>query len=406
MILRNSFWLLVLIVVSCADLPDPPNTVILISIDGLRADHITPENTPHLHGLAGKGVHAEYLEPVFPSKTFPNHYSIITGLYPANHGIINNSMYDAELGTFRIGDRNAIKKSEWWGGEPLWITVQKHGHTSATYFWVGSDVDSIQGTQPTYWMEYDHDLPHDVRIDSVMAAVKRTPRPALITTYFSTVDTQGHRSGPKGNETREALKEVDQQIGNLLARLRDAGLYEDLNFVVLGDHGMAETSSERVEFVDDFIDLDDVYMIGGLDALAFFNLKDPTQLDTLLSALNQMQYASWFTRDNIPANWHYSGNERIPDLIGVANEGWQMSSEELFERNPDYYSGGTHGYDPALPSMHSAFVAHGPQFKRGLMVEGFSLIHVYELLCAAIGIEPAPNDGSLEEVKHLLKTIP
>lgn len=414
MIPRNSFWLIALFLISGANHPDvlkqgtdeEPRTVILISIDGLRADYITPEDTPHLYELAGKGVHAEYLEPVFPSKTFPNHYSIITGLYPANHGIINNSMYDSGLGSFRISDRDAITKSAWWGGEPLWITVQKHGHTSATYFWVGSDADSIQGTQPTYWMEYDHDLPHDVRIDSVMAAVTRTPRPALITTYFSTVDTQGHRTGPNSSELRETLKEVDQQIGNLLARLQDAGLYENINIVVLGDHGMAETSSERVELVDDYINLDDVYMIGGLDALGFFNLKDPTQLDTLLSALNQMSHARWFTRDNIPAKWHYSGNDRIPDLIGIADEGWQMSSTQLFERNPGYYSGGTHGYDPALPSMHAAFIAHGPQFKQNLSVDGFSLVHVYELLCAVIGIESAPNDGNLEEVKHLLRQSP
>ncbi len=410
--LLNLLCLLAFFVISGANPLDPirhgsdekPQTVILISIDGLRADYISPEDTPHLYELASNGVHAAYLEPVFPSKTFPNHYSIITGLYPANHGIVNNSMFDPELGSFRIRDREAITKSEWWGGEPLWVTVQKHGHTSATYFWVGSDADSIQGMKPTYWMEYDHDLAHETRIDSVMESVNRSPRPALITTYFSTVDTQGHQTGPHSQETREVMKEVDQQIGNLIARLQEAGLYEDLNLVVLGDHGMAETSSERVEMVDDYINLDDVYTIGGLDALGFFNLKDSTQLDTLFNTLKQMNYVDWYTRDNLPAKWHYRDNERIPDLIGLAKEGWQMSNRQLFERNPDYYSGGTHGYDPSLPSMHAAFIAHGPQFKNKFKADGFSLIHIYELLCAVIGIEPAPNDGSLGEVKHLLKT--
>ena len=382
------------------------HTVILISIDGFRADYLTQEDSPHLLELANQGVHAEYLEPVFPSKTFPNHYSIITGLYPANHGIISNSMYDPELGVFRLSDREAISKSQWWGGEPLWVTVEKQGHVSATYFWPGSDADSIQGVQPTYWMEYDHDLPHDVRIDSVMAAVTRTPRPALITTYFSTVDTQGHRFGPHSDETRAALREVDLHIGNLITRLRDAELYEEVNLVVLGDHGMAETSSERVELVDDYINLDDVHRVGGLDALGFFNLKDSTQLNSLLNDLNQMEHVNWFTSETLPTKWHYTGNKRIPDLIGVANEGWQMSSKRLFERNPDYYSGGTHGYAPSLPSMHAAFIAHGPQFKQNLKVDGFSLIHVYELLCATLNLEPAKNDGNLTEVIHLLKTTP
>ncbi len=411
MTLRNSFWLIVLLVFSGATHPDfleygpdeEPGTVILISIDGFQADYLTPEHTPNLYQLANAGVHAAYLEPVFPSKTFPNHYSIITGLYPANHGIINNSMYDPELGTFRLSDREALVKSGWWGGEPLWVTVQKHGHVSATYFWPGSEADSIQGMQPTYWMAYDHSMPHTARIDSVMTAIIRTPRPALITTYFSTVDTQGHRFGPNSEETRNAMSEVDEQIGDLLKRLKEADVYEEINIVILGDHGMAETSSERVVFVDDYIDLDQVYQIGGLDALAFFNLKDSTQLNTLYRALNPMPHVRWFTQESLPETWYYSGNERIPDLIGLADEGWQVSSRRLFDRNPDYYSGGTHGYDPALPSMHAAFLAHGPQFRQNLKVDGFSLIHVYELLCAVIGIAPAQNDGNLDEVRHLLK---
>ena len=412
--LQISVWLVTLLFSACVSIrqdsvqtsDEESRTVILISVDGLGADYLSPEDTPNILALADQGVRAKYLEPVFPSKTFPNHYSMITGLYPANHGIINNSMYDPELGTFRLSDREVLSKSQWWGGEPLWVTVEKQGRTSATYFWPGSDADSIQGMQPTYWMEYDHDLPHDTRIDSVMAAVMRTPRPALITTYFSTVDTQGHRFGPHSQETRDALREVDSHIGNLVARLRDAELYEDINIVVLGDHGMAETSSERVELVDEYIDLDDVYRIGGLDALGFFNAKDTTRLNTLLNGLNRMEHVTWYTSESLPEEWYYTGNKRIPDLIGVANEGWQMSSKELFERNPDYYSGGTHGYNPTLASMHAAFIAYGPQFKQGAVVEGFSLVHIYELLCAVLNLEPAPNDGDLAEVGHLLKGVP
>jgi len=383
---------------------DDPPTVILISIDGLRADYLNRVDTPNLLEIAKEGILADYLEPVFPSKTFPNHYSIITGLYPANHGIVSNSIYDPEIGLFRLSDREMIAKSEWWGGEPLWVTVQKQGRTSATYFWPGSDTDSIQGMQPTYRMEYDDDLPHSVRIDSVMAAVKRTPRPALITTYFSVVDTWGHRSGPHSNETRAALQEVDSHIANLVHRLRDEGIYEGLNLVVLGDHGMAKTSKDQVEFIDDYISMDDVFRVGGLDALGFFNLKDSTQQDSLLRRLNEMKHIDWYTQESLPGKWHYFENDRIPDIIGLAEEGWLMSTRELYDRNPDYYSGGTHGYDPGLPSMHAAFIARGPQFRQNVEVEGFSLIHIYELLCAALNLEPAQNDGNLDQVAHLLKT--
>ena len=407
--ITNILWLIPLIIIlGCTGTQshNPPHTVILVSIDGLRPDYISPENTPHIADLATQGVHAKYMEPVFPSKTFPNHYSIITGLYPANHGIINNSMYDSTLGYFRLSDREVISKSGWWGGEPLWITVQKHGYTSATYFWPGSDTDSIQGLQPTFRMEYDDDLEHSIRIDSVMAAVMRHPRPALITTYFSVVDTEGHRSGPKSEKTQDAMKDVDEHIGMLITRLKEEGVYDDINLVILGDHGMAETSKERVEIVDEYINLDDVYMIGGLDALAFFNLKDSTQSDSLLGALERMEHVRWYTSDNLPERYRYTNNERIPDIIGVADEGWQMASRERYDYNPDYYSGGTHGYDPILPSMHTAFMAHGPRFKQNSRPEGFSLIHVYELLCAVLAIPPAANDGNLDEVKDMLRDHP
>ena len=402
-------WFIALMTVSGSSdhqMIDDPPTVILISVDGLRASYLNETDSPHILELAHNGVIAKYLEPVFPSKTFPNHYSIITGLYPAKHGIISNSIYDPEIGLFRISDREMIAKSEWWGGEPLWITAQKQGRTSATYFWPGSDTDSIQGMQPTYRMDYDHDLPHTVRIDSVMSAVTRSPRPALITTYFSTVDTQGHIAGPYAEETRAALKDVDDHIGTLVSRLKDEGVFEDVNLVILGDHGMAATSKERVEFVDDYIDTDDVYRIGGFDALGFLNLKDPLQKGNLLERLNEMKHVQWYASEDLPAKWHYTGNHRIPDIIGLADEGWQMSTRELYDRNPDYYSGGTHGFDPSLESMHAAFVAHGPEFVQNSTVDGFSLIHIYELLCAALNLQPAENDGNLQVVQHLLRLSP
>ncbi len=380
-----------------------PRAVILVSIDGLHPDYLDSLYTPNLLELAANGVHPAYMEPVFPSKTFPNHYSLITGLYPANHGIVNNSMYDPDLRlSFRISNREAVSDHIWWKGEPLWVTVQKQNRTSATYFWPGSEA-LIHGQRPTYWIEYDSSLPHGARIDSAMVAITRSPRPALVTAYFSAVDSRGHDFGPYAPETREALREIDGQIGNLIARLREEGLEDEVNVVVVGDHGMAATSSERVMLLDDYIDLEEVY-ITDLGPLGLLNVKDSARLESLLADLKKMPHARWFKRDQLPAELHYSGNTRISDLVGIADEGWQMASKSRFESNPDYYSGGNHGYEPWHPSMHTVFIAHGPQFKQGLQSDGFSLIHVYELLCAVLDVEPAENDGNLDEVVHFLQT--
>ncbi|MDE2826110.1 MAG: ectonucleotide pyrophosphatase/phosphodiesterase [Bacteroidota bacterium] len=382
---------------------DTERAVILISIDGLHPDYLDTLYTPNLLEIAAKGVHPAYMEPVFPTKTFPNHYSLITGLYPANHGIVNNSMYDPDLGRFfRLSDREAISDQRWWKGEPLWNTIQKQNRTSATYFWPGSEAP-IQGMRPTYWMKYDASLPHRARIDSAMAAITRSPRPALVTIYFSAVDSRGHEFGPDAPETREALQEIDGQIGNLIARLREEGLEDEVNIVVVGDHGMAATSSEEVMLVDDYIDLEEVY-ITDLGPIGLINVKDSARLESLLADLNKMPHVRWFKRGHLPAELHYSGSTRISDLVGIADDGWQMASKSRFESNPDFYSGGNHGYEPRLQSMHTVFIARGPQFKQGLKSHGFSLIHVYELLCAVLGIEPAENDGNLDEVVHFLQT--
>ena len=202
-----------------------------------------------------------------------------------------------------------------------------------------------------------------------------------------------------------ALSEVDEQIGTLMNRLKEADLYEEVNIVVLGDHGMAPTSKDRVEFIDDYINLDDVWPIE-LSAIGFLDVKDSSNVASTLDKLNEMSHVKWYTPNSLPKKWHYSGNERITDLIGVVDVGWHVTSRERYERNPDYYTGGNHGYDPSDPTMHAGFVARGPQFEENLQVEGFSLIHIYELLCAALNLTPADNDGDLGTVRHLLREVP
>lgn len=383
------------------DAPKEDPVVILVSIDGFRADYLHRENTPNLIGLAKAGVRAEYLQTVFPSNTFPSHYTIVTGLYPENHGIVGNTMYDPEVQqSFSLGNRETMHDSVWWQGEPLWVTLQKQGRTAAAYMWVGSEA-KIAGHRPTWWMPYDASLPHEARIDSVMAALTRTPRPALVTLYFSMVDSQGHRFGPESPEVKEAVRIVDYSIGTLMEKLKETSLYESVNLVIVGDHGMAATSNEAVEDLVDYLESPHQALhILTLGAVAMFNLKDPQSADSVLALLSPMQHVNWYTKGTLPERLHYNDHVRIPDIVGISKPGWRVLIDH--SPNPDY-TGGTHGYDPTHSSMHTLFIAHGPAFRTGHTAAAFASIHIYELLCAVLDVTPAANDGDLEVVRPLLR---
>ena len=382
---------------------DPASpVVILVSIDGFRPDYLDAENTPNLYRLGQAGVQADYLESVFPSSTFPSHYSIATGLYPENHGIVGNTMYDPVLDRrFSIGDREAVRDSVWWQGEPIWVTLEKQGRTTAPYFWVGSEA-AINGVRPTRWMPFDSSRPFDTRINDVLEALSQTPRPALVTLYFGLVDSEGHRFGPDAEEVKAAAALVDRKLGSLIEQLQQIGLYESVNLVVLGDHGMASYSNDRVVALTDFVpSAREAFHIVQLSAAPMLNLKNHEDADSLLAALRQMDHVFWYRRGQLPAHLHYNNHVRIPDLVGVVEDGWRVAVNPGSAQN---YVGGGHGYDPAYPSMRSIFVAHGPGFKKSYKMEGFSLVHIYELLCAVLEVEPAENNGNLDIVNRMLAT--
>jgi len=225
--------------------PDRPNqeTLILISIDGFRPDYLEWYDAPNLSALAREGVSApDGMLPVFPSKTFPNHYSIVTGLYPSSSGMLSNTMYDEESDSwFRMRDRSAVEDPVWWGGEPIWVTAEKQGRVSATYFWVGSEAP-IQGIQPTFWYRFDGSVPGKERVDQALAwlDLPLQERPTFITLYFEDVDSIGHRFGPESQEVEEAVARMDGLIGRLLVGLRERTLLDSVNLMIVSDHGMAE----------------------------------------------------------------------------------------------------------------------------------------------------------------------
>ena len=403
--LFTRFWLGVLLwlIIGCGGQHRLEPTVLLISLDGFRWDYLEKANTPNLDRLVRTGVKARALIPVFPTKTFPNHYTIVTGLYPENHGIIANTMFDPAYGdTFDLSNPEAVRDGRWYDGEPLWVTAEKQGQISATLFWPGSEAE-IGGVRPTYWYRYDRDLPHADRVNQVLAWLDLPPdrRPTFITLYFPDTNDQGKRFGPDSQELAAAAEKVDSTLGTLFQGLMERGLMEEINIVVTSGHGMAAIDSTRVIFIDDYID---PKQAGVIDWSPVLGLRPPEEVrgdiyEALKSAHPHLQV---YRREEVPGRLHYSTHHRIPYIIGIADEGWSITSHAFYDTASSYFTGGAYGYDNRYPSMWSIFIARGPAFENGLEVPPFRNIHIYNLIAKVLGLKPAPNEGSLDSVKALL----
>ncbi|HUE87051.1 MAG TPA: ectonucleotide pyrophosphatase/phosphodiesterase [Vicinamibacterales bacterium] len=371
--------------------------VILISIDGSRWDYIERFGPPVIGKLAAAGVRSEGLIPIFPSKTFPNHYTVVTGLHAARHGITSNTMVDPHLpGRFTLADREVQQDTRWWGGEPLWVGAERQGRIAATMFWPGSDAE-IAGDRPTYWRTYEHEFPNAARVDQLLAWLKEPEarRPTFLTLYFSDVDDAGHRFGPNSHETRIALLGIDAVVGRLVAGVERLGLASRTNYVIVSDHGMTELSRERVIVLDDYLDLSSVDLIDSAPIVGI-NTGAGVPVESVYGALASKHPAmQMYTRGTLPEAHRLRDHPRLPDVIGIVDDGWHPTTRGRLARDETEgtFPGGNHGYEPRHRSMHGLFVATGPQFKRGVVVPPFENIHVYELLCRAIGVRPASNDG-------------
>ncbi|UCF40156.1 MAG: alkaline phosphatase family protein [Gemmatimonadota bacterium] len=379
------------------------STVVLVGIDALGWDFLDKAPTPNLDRLVARGVRAERMIPIFPTKTFPNFYSIATGLYAEHHGIVANNMYDPEFDArFSLGDRDAVTDGRWWGGEPIWVTAEKQGLATAAFFWPGTEAP-IQGVRPTYWKPYDGGVPNRERVAQVLSwlDLPEHERPSLVTLYFSDVDAATHDHGLDGPEVQAAIRGVDEMIGLLIAGLEERGLAERVNVIVTSDHGMADTEPHRMIIVDDYIDLAAVTVVDWNPVLAV--IPRERMEAAVYEALSEAMHLSVYRKAEIPDRFHYRDHRRIPPIVAVAAEGWSISSRSFYEERPGRYGGANHGYDNELLSMGATFIAAGPAFKQGAVVPPFENVHVYELLCQVLGLRPAPNDGSLEAVRGVLR---
>ncbi|GAB5521670.1 MAG: ectonucleotide pyrophosphatase/phosphodiesterase [Rhodothermales bacterium] len=388
--------------VSPPDQPSIAPTVLLVSIDGFHPSYLDQFEAPTLSALANAGVRSKGLIPVFPTKTFPNHYSIVTGLYPAQHGIVANTMYDPEFDArFSLGNRDAVTDARWWDGEPIWVTAERQGQRAGTYFWPGSEAP-IGGIRPSYWKVYDGSVPGEARVDQVLGwlDLQAEERPTFLTLYFSEVDNAGHDFGPDALETGEAVANVDRHMARLVRGLRERGLLSQIQLLIVSDHGMTPLYADRTIPIHDYIDMDDVQVVDRSPILAL--RPKPSKADAIFEQLDGAHpQLKVYRKGTLPERLHYDGHRRIHDLIGIAEEGWTITTRP--STNGWAPSGGTHGYDNALPSMHALFIGHGPAFTQGAVIEPFENIHLYSLMTHLLNLTPAPNVGDFKQIDGLLR---
>jgi predicted AlkP superfamily pyrophosphatase or phosphodiesterase len=378
--------------------------LVLVSIDGFRWDFRDRTATPFLDEIAERGVSARRLVPAFPTRTFPNHFTIVTGLYPEHHGLVANSMYDPVFdATYKLGKREEVGNGRWYDAEPIWVTAESQGLATAPVFWPGSEAE-IGGYRPTYWEPFDGSRSDPERVDRLLALLELPPtdRPVFLTTYFEVIDDTVHRLGTHDSgPLRDAIEHVDEMIGRLVEGFESLGIASRVDLIVLSDHGMSQNSRERVILIDDYID----------PAIANPVTWDPVlglwpraghESDILAQLTDAHPHLSIFRREDVPPELHYSTHRRIPPIIALADDGWAITTRERFSSCSDCFTGGNHGFDPRLESMGALFVAAGPSLSTGVRLDELESIHLYELMCAILGIDPRPNDGDLDSVVRLL----
>ncbi|MDQ3062324.1 MAG: ectonucleotide pyrophosphatase/phosphodiesterase [Acidobacteriota bacterium] len=382
-------------------------TVILISLDGFRHDYLDKYQPKTLNELARKGVRAKWLIPVFPTKTFPNHYTIATGLYPEHHGIIENNIFDFDT-IFTLDKRPEVQNPRWWFGEPIWVTAGKQNQIAASYFFPGTETD-LQDLRPTFFKEYNGKAPNALRVDKILAWLDLPieKRPTMLTLYFSDVDDAGHEFSPEAEETRYAVLEVDDNIKRLVDGLKTRKIFEQVNLIIVSDHGMATVDRNNSVFLDDIFDFDKTERILWTGEIVQIFPKANEDANIIKTLQSQIKHATCWLKSEIPERFHYRASPRIAPIICSAEEGWVLTNHKRFGewRERDELKGlrGAHGYDNQLETMRATFIAHGAAFKRGALVEPFENIHIYNLMCKILGLTPAKNDGDFEKVKVMLR---
>ena len=376
--------------------------VILISADGFRSDFTELYDATFLKTILKKGVRANFMTPAFPSLTFPNHYSIVTGLYPSHHGLVDNTYYDKASGLeYRMGNKQMVGEGKWYGGTPLWVLAEKQKMLSASFYWVASEAD-IQNTRPTYYYVYNEKIEIASRIKAVKdwLSLPEDQRPHMITFYFPQVDHEAHTYGPNDPHVAAAVQFVDSSVNALQASLATLNL--PINYIFVSDHGMTKVDNEKTLSMPAAIDTA-AFKVPWGDALIHLYAKDATKIQSTYEALKKDTSITVYKLDETPAYWHSKSSDdkynRLGDMIVVPH------LPKVFNFSTRKTTPGKHGFDNHTVDMRATFMAWGPAFKSGLQINDFENVNVYPLVAKILGlqIDEKQIDGKLEVLKNTLK---
>ncbi|XP_023270872.1 ectonucleotide pyrophosphatase/phosphodiesterase family member 1-like [Seriola lalandi dorsalis] len=385
--------------------------LILVSLDGFRAEYLRDHGShiPIINKLRDAGTTTPYMRPVYPTKTFPNHYSIVTGLYPESHGIVDNKMYDVTRNAFFSLKTDEKFNEKWYQGEPVWITAMRHKLKTGTFFWPGSDV-KINGTYPNFYMMYDKSISFENRVSKVFEwlGLPQGERPDFYTLYLDEPDSAGHRYGPGSKQVVLALENVDRILGKLMDGLTERNLHHCVNLMIVSDHGMEEASCEKAAYVDTYQEKTDAFTVIQGPAARIRPARLPEDYFSFdydglvknLSCRAPNQPMRPYLKENLPKRMHFASNKRIERGHLYMKLGWQAA---LNRREIKYCTGGFHGSDNVFTNMQAIFIGYGPGFKNKTVVPPFENIELYNVMCDLLGIRPAPNNGTHGSLNHLLQ---
>jgi predicted AlkP superfamily pyrophosphatase or phosphodiesterase len=380
--------------------------LILVSIDGFRWDYMDRYPTPNLDRITSTGSRAERLVPVFPTLTFPNHYSIATGLYPAHHGLVANNFPDpTRQKWYALWDRESVEDPQFYAGEPIWVTAETQGMVAASYYFVGTEA-AIKGVSPTHWRSYDDDISGEDRVDQVLSwlAQAEESRPHLLTLYFENVDDHSHWYGTDSAENIEAIQQVDSYIGRLLDGIEQLAYADKVNIIVVSDHGQGAYVEDQTPFeLSQHVDLKDTSIVeGGSYLFLYLDQENPQRAATIVETTNRhWRHGRAYLPENTPGHWNVDDNPRFPDVILMPEPGYAVLSGT---GKVGKINAGDHGWAPEAPDMHGFFIASGPDIKAGVDLGVVNNIDIYPLMISILGLEsPADIDGDASRLAKRLK---
>lgn len=414
---KSIFLFLLLIITGCGtkktvttDVSNDENYVLLVSFDAFRHDYAEKYDLPNFKQLAKNGASTTMMLSSFPSKTFPNHYSIITGMYAGNHGLVDNKFYVKERNAFyAIADRSKVEDPFYYKGMPLWQWLQANGMKTASYFWVGSETP-IAGHFPTYYYKYNDNTPNEERIEQVIKwfQLPKNERPRFVTLYFSFVDTEGHNSGPNSEGTKKATQEADRLLGLIMKKVKELPL--PINTIVVSDHGMIEMESTDENLVDmeeieEYLKDKALFVNNGMHGHIYVN--NPSEISQIYTYLQEKlaPRVSLYYRNQTPKHWHYGKDTRIGDILLVCDAPYYMIPNKEHPLAKKTGKWGTHGYDPYKTlDMGGIFYAMGPNIKKGYKMPTFENINVYPLITKLLNVDnPDTIDGRIEVLQEIIK---